>query len=92
VRNRQLMPGNVDLDGRDNEEDSRRDELTHLAKICHSAVGPAAPSPYPALRHGIGVYVYAVLVCRRDRRLRYRGLQWCVQLLRCQMLIQCSVA
>ena len=91
---RQLMPGNVDLDGRDNEGDRRksRDEVAYPAKICHSGVGPAAPSPYPALRHGIDVYVYAVLVCRRDRRLRYQGLQWCVRLLRYQMLIQCSVA
>ena len=91
---RQLMPENEDLDGRDNEEDSQRwgDEVTYLAKICHSVVGPAAPSPYPALRHGIDVYVYAVQVCRRDRCLQYQGLQWCVRLLRYQMLMQCSVA
>jgi hypothetical protein len=60
----------------------------YLAKIRHSGVAPVAPSPCPALQCGMDVLV--IPVCRRCR-IRYRGLRWCVRLLRCRMSMQCSV-
>lgn len=64
---------------------------SYLAKIFHSDVALAEPSPYPAPRCVIDVDVRGIpVVCRL--RCRCQGPRWCARLSRCRTSIRCSVA